>query len=119
MKLTLKGNPRSTNTLYRTMCRGNFPTRYMSPEARALKENYQWQAKKQYRAKPLTGEVEVWIELHFGTKRKCDWDNFHKLSLDALTGIVWADDSQIKKASVEVFYDKENPRIELEINSLE
>ena len=33
-------------------------------------------------------EDELWITLYFGTKRKCDQNNFHKLSLDALTVVV-------------------------------
>ena len=35
------------------------------------------------------------ITLYFGTKRRADLDNFNKLSLDALSGIVYEDDSQI------------------------
>jgi Holliday junction resolvase RusA-like endonuclease len=32
------------------------------------------------------------IALYFGTKGKTDLDNFNKIGLDALTGIVWEDD---------------------------
>lgn len=35
--------------------------------------------------------------------------------LDALTGIVWLDDSQIVEAHVFKGYDKANPRIEISI----
>jgi len=38
--------------------------------------------------------------------------------MDALTGIVWEDDSQIVEALVKKRYDKENPRIEIVINTL-
>ncbi len=89
--------------------------RILSPKARALKEDYGWQAKQQYKGKPIGNELELYIKIYFGTKRKYDWDNFHKLSMDALTGIVWEDDSQIRKATVEKFYDKENPRTEIEL----
>jgi hypothetical protein len=37
------------------------------------------------------------VTLYFGTKREADWDNFHKLSCDALNGIAYDDDSQIRK----------------------
>lgn len=50
--------------------------------------------------------------------RKSDWDNFHKLSMDALTGIVWADDSQIVEANVRKEYDPKKPRIEIVVNAL-
>ena len=111
MTITLTGEPRSTNNIYRHG-RG---ISYMTKEGKALKTSYQWEAKAQWRGKPRSDELEVWITLFFGTKRKSDWDNFHKLSMDALTGIVWEDDSQIIYAHVEKQYDKRNPRIEIEI----
>ncbi len=97
------------------MCRGNFPTRYLCNKAKTLKEDYQWQILQQYKEKPLREELEVEIKTYHADKRKCDWDNFHKLSMDAMTGMVYEDDSQIKKATVEKFIDKENPRIEIKI----
>ena len=38
--------------------------------------------------------IDVAITLYFGTKRRADLENFNKLSLDALSGIVYGDDSQ-------------------------
>jgi Holliday junction resolvase RusA-like endonuclease len=57
--------------------------------------------------------VELDIALYFGTKRKSDWNNFHKLSCDALTGIVYLDDSQVQRVLVDKRYDKVRPRIEI------
>jgi Holliday junction resolvase RusA-like endonuclease len=71
------------------------------------------QAKAQYHGEPLTSRLEIDVTLFFGRKGKKDWDNFHKLSMDALTGIVWEDDEQIDDAHVHKRYDKENPRIEI------
>lgn len=96
---------------------GNRPWRYMTNEARDLKEAYQWEAKSQWKGKPLTGDICLDIRLYFDNHRKRDWDNFHKLSMDALTGIAWEDDSQIKEATVKMGYDKADPRIELFIHS--
>ena len=87
----------------------------MTQKGKTLKESYQWQAKSQWMQKPIETDVEIDIKIYFGTKRRSDWDNFHKLSMDALSGIVWEDDSQIIKATVEKHYSKENPRIEIEI----
>ena len=88
----------------------------MDKKCKDLKEDYQWQAKEQWKGKPLKGDLEIQVDLYFGTKRKkIDWDNFHKLSMDALSGIVWEDDSQIIKATVTKNYDKENTRIEIHI----
>jgi Holliday junction resolvase RusA-like endonuclease len=87
----------------------------MTPAGKALKEQYHWEARSQWRGKPLEGDIEVSITLYFGTKRRADLDNFNKLSLDALTGIAYLDDSQIAKLTIERAYDKIQPRIVLTI----
>lgn len=87
----------------------------MSKQGKDLKESYGEQAMVQWPEIPTLKDLALAIRLYFGTHRKCDWDNFHKLSMDALTGVVWGDDSQIQKVTVEKFYDKENPRIEIDI----
>jgi Holliday junction resolvase RusA-like endonuclease len=46
------------------------------------------------RRAPLKDDIEVWITVYLGTKRKGDWDNYHKLSMDALNGVVRLDDNQ-------------------------
>lgn len=116
--ITLLGKPISTNGAYKTMCRGNFPSRYLSNKARELKESYGWQAKSQWKGKPIEGPIKVTINTYHDNKRKNDWDNFHKISMDSLTGIVWIDDSQIVQALVTKHYDKKNPRIEIIIHNI-
>lgn len=119
MKITLLGEPKSTSHIYKFACRGTFPSAYMSKEGKELKESYQWQAKASYKSsQPLTVPLEIKVDLYFGTKRKCDIDNFNKILFDSLTGIVWEDDSQIMRSITEKHYDKQNPRIEIEINKL-
>ena len=115
MKIILKGKPISNNSIYKTMCRGNFPNRYLSRKGKEMKEDYEWQAKKQWRSEPLKCPISVVIDTYHDNHRKNDWDNFHKLSMDSLTNIVYEDDSQIEQAIVTKHYDKENPRIEIEI----
>jgi Holliday junction resolvase RusA-like endonuclease len=115
-KILLHGEPKSTQHIYGLACRGRFPQRYMTPAGKALKEQYQWEARAQWKGKPLVGDVEVSITLYFGTKRKADLDNFNKISLDALTGIVWEDDSQIAKLTIERGYDKGKPRLECRVS---
>lgn len=115
MKIILLGRPKSTSNAYKTMCRGSFPTRYMIPKARELKEYYQLQAREQYKGPPLKKRLELDITIYFDTKGRKDWDNFHKLSMDALTGIVWEDDEQTDDAHVHKRFDKDKPRIEIQI----
>lgn len=109
--INLPGEPLSTQHIY-----GHSGGRkYLTPKASQRKEEYQWEAKSQYRGPFLEGELSISVVVYFGTKRTGDWDNFHKLSMDALNGIVWKDDSQIKEAQVVIEYDKENPRIEVRV----
>jgi hypothetical protein len=53
------------------------------------------------------------VTIYFPTKRHSDWDNFRKLSMDALSGIVWEDDRQISMRQSCVRRSiGDNPRIE-------
>lgn len=114
--ITLTGNPLSTNHVWKIVSRP-FPRNYMTKAGKERKEEYAWEARSQWKEKPMTEDIAIAIKLFFGDKRRRDIDNYHKLSLDSLTGIVWVDDVQIRRAEIEKFYDKENPRIELEIIS--
>jgi crossover junction endodeoxyribonuclease RusA len=62
----------------------------------------------------ILDDVIVTIALYFGDKRRRDIDNWHKILLDSLTGIVWKDDSQIQEMRVTKNIGK--PRIELTVN---
>lgn len=117
-KIILKGNPLSTQTIYRATCLGGFSRLYMTAQGKQRKEDYQWQVKQQWKGGILDWSLELEIKLYFGDNKKRDFDNFHKLTMDALTGIVWIDDSQIQKATIEKFYDKENPRVEINITKI-
>jgi Holliday junction resolvase RusA-like endonuclease len=44
----------------------------MTDQGRALKEQYQWEARVQRKGKPLKAELRMHITLYFGTKRKAD-----------------------------------------------
>lgn len=112
-KIILKGIPKSTNHLYRYMCFGRAPRMYLISEGKDLRDDYQKQLKRQWFLPPLQGNVAVEIWLFFKDKRKRDWDNYHKLSMDACNKILWKDDSQIVYAVVHKEVDKNNPRIEI------
>lgn len=113
--IKLTGNPKSTQTIYRSACRGGFATTYMTREGKALKEQYFWEVKSQWKKPMIKGNVKLEVKLYFGDKKKRDIDNFNKLVIDSLTGIVFEDDSQITELNLTKLYDKELPRIELEV----
>ncbi len=117
MHIVLLGEPKSTSHIYKYRVRGKFVHGYMSKKGRELKLSYKKQAKKQYKKSPLTGPLEVTVMYYFGTKRACDPDNFFKLVLDSLNGLVWVDDSQIRILTAVMGYDKENPRAEVIVKS--
>ena len=112
--LTLKGNPKSTQQCYRFTARGG----YMVNECTYLKMCYQKDARQQWRQNILEDDLEVTVKLYFGDKRKRDIDNFNKLWMDALEGVVYQNDAQIKRLLISKNYDKENPRIEVTIKSV-
>lgn len=114
--IVLTGTPQSTNHLYKPTGRGI----YLTQEGKALKEDYAWQAKTQWKGKPLTGALEVTVNLFFADKRRRDWDNFNKIWADALTGIAYEDDSQIVAAHVfkNVGPDPKKSRIEIAIRPI-
>jgi Holliday junction resolvase RusA-like endonuclease len=51
----------------------------MTPEGRAIRESYQWEAKAQRKRPPLAGDLEVSIQFFFKTMRRRDLDNQTKL----------------------------------------
>lgn len=90
----------------------------MRAEARHLKASYIEQVQQQYHGDIITSPLSVAIVLYFCDLRKRDRDNRHKLSMDAMEGIVFENDVQIQKATVAKYIDRENPRIEIVISSL-
>lgn len=118
MKIILLGIPQSTNHIYKSHCRFGYPTVYMTKEGKDLKESYQWQAKSQWKQKPSKRVFEISVELYFKDKRRRDVDDYNKILLDSLTGIVWSDDSQIWKITITKFIDAKKPRIEVDITEV-
>ena len=110
MIIELKGNPISTNSMFSGR-------RFLTPAAKSLKEDFGWQVKSQWRQKPMKGRLKMSVGVYFGSKRARDLDNL-KMVYDALTGIVYEDDSQIDELYIFRYYDKENPRIILDIQEI-
>ena len=114
MTIELQTLPLSTNQLYRVFQNRSI----LSARARANKEAIGWEARTQYRGKPLTGPLAVEISLFWGDRRKHDVDNIKAL-LDTLTGICWEDDGQIVDLHTMKAIDAGRPRVELRAWSLE
>ena len=118
MKIIFKGSPLSTQHIYRSTCRGFFPTTHMTKEGKDLKEYYQLEAQIQYKGKAILTDCDMEILLYFKDKRRRDVDNYNKLVLDSLEGIIYEDDKQIQKLIVEKKISAEDPRVEIKISKI-
>ncbi len=115
MKINLSGQAISTQSCYRSTTANGYNRSYMKQACVDLKQQWRWEAKSQWKGDVLTSPLAVTIDIYHGDKRKRDVDNFNKLIFDALTGIVYEDDSQIETLTIRKHYDKANPRVELDI----
>lgn len=61
------------------------------------------------------GTVAINVVFYFGNNRKNDIDTRLKALLDCCTGVLYEDDSQITELHVFKEYDKENPRVEIQV----
>jgi len=117
MKITLYWKPQSTNHIYKHTCRGRYASVYMTAEWKKMKQDYAIQAKMQWSM--LEGNICMEIHFYFWDKRKHDIDNYNKIVLDSLSGVIYEDDEQIQELHIYKYYDKKNPRIELNIDNAE
>ncbi len=89
------------------------PMRVLTPDARRYHElvsGIAIAAKIPFR----TGKVKIILNI-FQPADRGDLLGSNKAALDALKGIAWIDDRQIKRAELEYFLDRANPRLEIEI----
>ncbi len=86
----------------------------MSAEGKAIKEDYAWQGKSQWKQPMLEVPFGVNVNIYHKTKRKQDLDNFNKLWQDALNRVCYADDNLIYEMHLFKHHDPDAPRIEIE-----
>ena len=111
MKIVITTPYVSTNRLYTTARNGR---RIKTRAASEAKEAIAWEAKAQYMSEPKTGALKVRIDLFHDDKRRRDLDNIKGL-IDALTGVLWEDDSQIVELTIKKHTVVEYPRVEITI----
>ena len=113
IQLTLIGPPPLINRSYKSG-NGRF---YKDGEQKVRQEAYQWQARAQYRGKPLEGSLSVVYEFYY-QKANTDWESGVKGMQDALNGIVFVDDVQISEATVRKYHDAKNPRVVVTVRQI-
>jgi Holliday junction resolvase RusA-like endonuclease len=90
--------PPSLNTLYPTV--GN--RRILSKAATRYKNDLGWQFRRRYAGFQIVKDQDLFciIELIPKDNRRRDIDNVAKIILDSFTGLIYEDDSQIKKLMI-------------------
>ncbi len=113
IKLTLHTLPLSVNATYK---RGK-NSFYKSREAKETQEAMAWEARSQYRGKPLECKILVDVAFFWKNMRK-DIDGPLKSVLDAMQGIVYVNDNQIVDLHVLKGKDSINPRMEMLVSEV-
>lgn len=116
---------------------GGFVKAYDPPDSREYKKYVKLMASQNRPHKPIEGPIELKLVIYrpllksmskkkkaeavAGTLRpikKPDVDNVAKGIMDAMTGIIWADDKQVVSLQVSKFYS-DRPRVEVQVTELE
>lgn len=97
--------PPSLNRLYRT-CRSVV---YKTDEARTFEQLVKFEGRD---CTPFNGAVALTVVLYRPT-RTGDIDNYSKLLLDALQGVIYDNDKQVCDLRNIKAHDKHNPRVEV------
>ena len=105
--------PPSTNNLY-VNARGR--GRILSKAGREYKQAVRVLALGA-RLPLLRGDVVLTMTVYFPNRRRRDLDNTLKVCLDSLSGVAYADDSQVSELHLYRAYDSGNPRAELVIGA--
>lgn len=89
--------PISTQHCYGNRVMGKRVIRYMSAKGKKYKEDLREAIKQQVKELPLwKDKVEVKLWLYFKDKRRRDIDNYNKIILDSMEGLIYEDDKQIR-----------------------
>lgn len=111
MKITLTTPYVSTNRLYTVNRNGS---RRKTTAGLAVAKEMAKEAWGQHRGPVIESDVYVLLEIFTPDRRRRDVDNTKGI-LDAMTKVLWVDDSQIVDLHIRKYVCKENPRVEIVI----
>lgn len=109
----------------RTVAQGGRVHSYTPEATKAWEQAVQWAAKPHRPESPLTCPLAVAMVFYLPKPKRGkrqypsvrpDIDNYAKAILDALNGVMWADDGQIVQLTVSKSYGE--PRVEIEIQEV-
>ena len=91
---------------------------FLSKKFKDFERAVKWVASTQAKGEPFTGDLKVNVRFSFTNKKHGDLLNLPKGLMDSLEGILYANDRQIKKASIEVFENSETDWFEVEVRKM-
>jgi len=122
IRIELYEKPPSTQHLYGNMVRGKRVIRFMTKEGKDFKGRLATAAIKAVQTAglefPFQDKVSMNLQLKFKDKRRRDIDNYNKVILDALQGIVYEDDKQICDLEITKDSDCIEDRIIVEVEPM-
>jgi Holliday junction resolvase RusA-like endonuclease len=124
IRFTVRGIP-VPKARARTVMQGGRAHSYTPEATKAWEQAVQWAAKPHRPESPLTCPLAVAMVFYLPKPKRGkrqypsvrpDIDNYAKAILDALNGVMWADDGQIVQLTVSKSYGE--PRVEIEIQEV-
>lgn len=113
MRIIYRGKIPSVNNMYSRNRQGR---RFVSPSHRRFKDTIGLLSLP-FRKKKIAGRVKVWVRVKFGRKGR-DIANVLKPLLDALTGVLYNDDSQIDVCTVERIQSRKEEELIIEVEEI-
>ena len=107
IEYAIPGHPMSVNHMYGSKKNGG---RFLKKEGKQWKENIALECLSKFGRVNSREPIIVQIIYFFPDNHRRDVTNYDKVLLDALSGVLYVDDSQIQCAALHKFVDKKNPR---------
>jgi len=119
--LAFNRTPISINNAYYFIRRGRRTIKVKSKEAKEFCKYVKNVSRKKLSVEPFPKgkKIELSVTLYFTDYRRHDIENYEKIMLDALKGILWYDDSQIFALHTYKVLGRSKPRTEIYAKEIE
>ena len=124
MKITIEGNPITKKNSMQIVRFGNRPAIIPSKQYKAYEKEFIAQCMEQgFWNKGLNDEYNIGCKYYMKTRRRVDLTNLLSATMDCLVAAKVIEDDNCKIAvshdGSRVYYDKEHPRVEIELKGVE
>lgn len=91
---------------------------YRDSKFKAFENKIALYTKQQYKGNILDRDIDIVLLAFFKDKRHPDCTNLPKGVFDALQGLIYANDRQIKKATIEVYENQPQDKFEVIVKNI-